>query len=261
MTEDVLLEAAGITVSFGGVAAVQGADLRVMRGTCHGLVGPNGAGKTTLLNALSGVVRPQSGEIRLGDVRIERLSPRRRRLYGLARTFQNPALVADLSVIDNVKVGLFPVERWSSVRDILGVGLTRVGERKTAAAAHESLDAVGFPAARRHVRASELSHGDQKIVDLARALAGRPNVLLLDEPTAGLTVDEMTDFAGVLERQRRDHGATLLIVSHHMRFLSDLADRVTVMESGRVLAEGSFQEVSDTPEVVTAFLGDYDATF
>ncbi len=256
-----ILIATNISVSFGGVAAVSGAGLSVRTGSCHGLVGPNGAGKTTLLNSLSGIVRPQAGEIWLDGVRIDRLSPRRRRRQGLARTFQNPALVADLSVTDNVKVGLFPVERWSSLRDIVGLGLARAGERRTQAAAAASLDAVGFPVARRHLRASELSHGDQKVVDLARALAGRPRVLLLDEPTAGLTVDEMSDFAAVLDRQRRDYGATLLIVSHHMRFLRDLAEMVTVMESGRVLAEGPFQEVARTPEVISAFLGEYDATF
>jgi len=256
-----LLVATDIRVAFGGVAAVDGASISVAKGSCHGLVGPNGAGKTTMLNALSGVVRRQAGEIWLDGARIDGLSARRRRRQGLARTFQNPSLVPDLSVLDNVKVGLFPVLRWLSWRDILGFGLARAGERRTAAAADESLDAVGFPVRRRHVRASELSHGDQKIVDLARALAGRPRALLLDEPTAGLTVDEMSDFAGVLDRQRRDYGATLLIVSHHMRFLNDLADAVTVMESGRVLAEGSFAEVSARPEVVSAFLGEYDATF
>jgi branched-chain amino acid transport system permease protein len=261
VAERPLLVADDVTVEFGGVRAVAGASISVREGQCHGLVGPNGAGKTTLLNALSGIVRPQHGTIALDGQRIDQLPPQTRRAHGLGRTFQNPALVADLSAIDNVKVGVYPIERWSAWWDLFGLGAVRDGERRTTAAAVEALDAVGFPRERRAIRAAELSHGEQKIVDLARALAGRPKVLLLDEPTAGLTAAEMNDFAEVLRRQRSEFGVTIVIVSHHMRFLSGLADQVTVMESGSVLAEGTFERVAQQPEVVTAFLGEYDAAF
>jgi ABC-type branched-subunit amino acid transport system ATPase component len=260
-TQQVILEARGVRVVFGGVVAVEDAALRVPAGVCHGLVGPNGAGKTTMLNALSGVVRTQAGEIRLQGRRVETMRARRRRYAGLARTFQNPALVPDLSALENVMVGLFPSQRWSSWRDLAGRGLTASRERATEAAAAASLEAVGFPTSRWKLAATQLSHGDQKIVDLARALAGRPEIVLLDEPTAGLTVEEMDLFAEVLRTQRDEHGATLVVVSHHMRFLASLAETVTVMESGRVLADGTFASVAAQPEVVAAFLGEYDATF
>lgn len=254
-----VLVATDVHVAFGGVTAVDGVSLRLIEGSCRGLVGPNGAGKTTLLNAVSGIVGIDSGEIWLDEERIDRTRPQRRRQHGLARTFQNPALVGDLSAIDNVKVGLHQVQRWSAWRDLIGFGLARAGERRTAGAAAEALEAVGFPSERWHVPAAELSHGDQKIVDLARALAGGPRVILLDEPTAGLTVEEMDSFASVLKHQRETFRATMLIVSHHMRFLKDLCDTVTVMDFGTVLAEGSFDEVSQRPEVISAFLGEYDA--
>jgi ABC-type branched-subunit amino acid transport system ATPase component len=259
--EEVILEATAVRVTFGGVVAVANGALRVPAGVCHGLVGPNGAGKTTMLNALSGVVRTQAGEIRLAGNRIETMSARRRRYAGLARTFQNPALVPDLTALENVMVGLFPSQRWSSWRDLLGMGLSASRERATQDAAAASLEAVGFPKSRWRLSADQLSHGDQKIVDLARALAGRPQVVLLDEPTAGLTVEEMDLFAEVLRTQRDEHGATLVVVSHHMRFLASLAETVTVMESGQVLADGAITEVAARPEVVSAFLGEYDATF
>lgn len=255
-----MLIAEGIQVAFGGVTAVSHASLRLMEGTCHGLVGPNGAGKTTLLNALSGLVSIRAGEIWLDATRIDNRRPRRRRRAGLARTFQQPALVGDLSVTDNVKVGVYPLERWSAWRDILGISLISPGERRTASAASDALDLVGFPTRRRDVRATELSHGEQKIVDLARALAGQPRVILLDEPTAGLTESEMDAFAAVLACQQRDHGATLLVVSHHVHFLSGLADIATVMESGHILAEGSLEQLSRRPDVVSAFLGEDDAS-
>jgi branched-chain amino acid transport system permease protein len=254
-----LLRARDVRVVFGGVTAVADASVEVFAGTCHGLVGPNGAGKTTLLNALSGIVPTAAGEIELDGHRIDGAAPQKRRARGLGRTFQNPSLVGDLSALDNVKVGLYPVQRWSAARDMVGLGLSRAGERRTTEAAVAALDAVGFPAGRRDVVAAALSHGEQKIVDLARAMAGRPRVLLLDEPTAGLTVSEMEAFAAVLGEQVGSLGTTMLIVSHHMRFLSGLAQSVTVMESGSVLADGEFGEVSKRPAVVNAFLGEYDA--
>jgi ABC-type branched-subunit amino acid transport system ATPase component len=253
------LRADEVSVRFGGVAAVSDATIAVAPGACHGIVGANGAGKTTLLNALSGVVRVQSGSILLDDRRIDRLSPRRRRYAGLARTFQNPALVPDLSVLDNVKVGVFPVERWSAWRDVAGPLLARSGERRTTQAAERALDAVRVPRAVWSRPAAGLSHGDQKIVDLARALAGRPRALLLDEPTAGLTVGEMDFFAEVLGEQLRSGLVTIVVVSHHMKFLSSLAATVTVMDSGRVMADGSFEEVTARPDVVASFLGEIDA--
>jgi branched-chain amino acid transport system permease protein len=254
-----LLRARGVRVVFGGVTAVADASLEVAAGTCHGLVGPNGAGKTTLLNALSGIVPTAAGEIELDGSRIDGAAPQKRRARGLGRTFQNPSLVGDLTALDNVKVGLYPVQSWSAARDLIGLGLSRAGERRTTEAAVEALDAVGFPAERRDVIAASLSHGEQKIVDLARAMAGRPRMLLLDEPTAGLTVSEMEAFAVILGEQVRGLGTTMLIVSHHMRFLSGLAQSVTVMESGSVLADGEFEVVSNRPEVINAFLGEYDA--
>jgi ABC-type branched-subunit amino acid transport system ATPase component/ABC-type branched-subunit amino acid transport system permease subunit len=253
-----ILVARDITVSFGGVTAVASLSLEIADGSCHGLVGPNGAGKTTLLNVLSGTVRPQAGEISLDGARIDQSSPQRRRRQGVARTFQHPSLVGDLSALDNVKVGLYPVARWSAWLDLIGFGVTNNKERRVGWLAAEALRDVGFPVTRMHLRAMELSHGEQKIVDLARAIVGRPRVLLLDEPTAGLTVDEMNRFATVLDRQRRQRGTTLVIVSHHMRFLKGLAQTITVLDSGQVLAEGTFRQVSADRRVVTAFLGEDD---
>jgi branched-chain amino acid transport system permease protein len=174
----------------------------------------------------------------------------------LARAFQNRSLVPELTVLENVALGCYTSVRWSAARDLVGPWLTRRMRRRETALAQDALDAVSFPVDRRQVPAWELSLGEQKLVDIARALAGRAEVLVLDEPTAGLNHDEMDALGEVLQELRNRSAVTVVLVAHHVAFVSRVADAVTVLDGGRCIASGPPQSVFTDPEVVVAFLGE-----
>ncbi|QCB97981.1 ATP-binding cassette domain-containing protein [Arthrobacter sp. PAMC25564] len=232
-----ILTVEALRVSFGGVHALQDVDIAIREGTIHGIVGPNGAGKTTLLNSICGYIRYDGTITFDGTHELSRLHPSRLRRLGIARTFQHPALAKSLTAKENVELGMYAVDVERSA-DL-------VAELLTLARIPESLW---------DVPASQLSLAELKVVDVARALASKPRLLLLDEPTAGLESDEMAVMAGILEAAVT-RGTTVLVISHHVGFLQRLADDVTVLDFGKSIASGSFDSVFSDPVVVDAFLG------
>jgi branched-chain amino acid transport system ATP-binding protein len=248
----VLLQLDGLSRNFGGLAAVSDVHLTVTRGELLGLIGPNGAGKTTLFNLISGVLTPSRGDVVFKGAAIGGRPPYAIVRRGLARTFQIPTLFHSFSVRDNVRLGSYPRRRWSP-RALLGRRDPTLDDAKLDVQATEvlrflRLDAIGDE------RVGKLPHGDQKKVELAVALASSPELLLLDEPFAGLSADEIEDMSGHIQRLRRA-GVTFVVVEHNMRALMRIADRVAVLNFGRKIAEGSPREISENPEVIRAYLG------
>jgi branched-chain amino acid transport system permease protein len=251
-----LLNLRGIKVAFGGVKALADVSMRVRAGSTHALIGANGAGKTTLLNCISGIVRPDSGAIDFdGQDLCQRRCHELRRL-GIARTFQNPALSGDLTLLQNVKVGLYAAHRWASWLDWCGGLATRARERRVEEEAKAALALVGLAPDRWQIEARDASFGEQKLVDLARSVAGAHRLLLLDEPAAGLTGDEIEGMVRLLGHLRAIKQLTVVLVSHHVHLVRHIADRVTVLDFGQVLAEGTPDEIVSDRRVVDAFFGE-----
>jgi branched-chain amino acid transport system ATP-binding protein len=232
---DTLLDVDGLGRRFAGLVAVDGVSFTVTRGQVHGLIGPNGAGKTTLFNLLSGLIASDTGHVRLDGVTLDGLPSWRRARLGLARTFQNIRLFADMTVLENVLTGLH-------ARALSG--------RHARARASALLDRVGLGAAAVR-RAGELSYGDQRRLEIARALATEPKLLLLDEPAAGMNPAETEALVTLL----RGLGVTLLLVEHDMSLVMRLCDRITVLNFGRKIAEGAPDEIRREPAVIEAYLG------
>jgi branched-chain amino acid transport system ATP-binding protein/branched-chain amino acid transport system permease protein len=237
----VILSVHRLSKHFGGLKAVDEIDLRIYRNTVHALIGPNGSGKTTLLNVLNGIVRPTGGTVKLDGVDVTRLPPHRRAGHGLGRTFQNIRLFGAMSVLDNVMVG---AERPNHQ--------VRAGELERHAVA--ALDFVGI-AARANARVGSLSYGHQRLVEIARALAGGPKLLFLDEPGAGLNHVEKDELVRLLKRLK-GHGLTILIIDHDMAMVEQVADHITVLNFGKRIADGKPSEVLRSPDVITAYLGE-----
>jgi branched-chain amino acid transport system ATP-binding protein len=245
-----LLEIDSLTQHFGGLAAVVDLHLVVGRGELLGLIGPNGAGKTTVFNVISGVLAPSGGRVMFKGARITGLPAYAIIRRGLARTFQIPTLFSSFSVLDNVLLGAYSRQRPRPADVLLG---RRAGTDGAAARALELLKSLrldGF----RDERVRTLPHGDQKKVELAVALASRPELLLLDEPFAGLSADEIEDMTGHIRRLRGE-GVTFVVVEHNMRALMRIADRVCVLNFGRKIADGTPKEISENLEVIRAYLG------
>jgi branched-chain amino acid transport system ATP-binding protein len=245
------LEVDNLSHSFGGLTALADVRLAVAPGERRAIIGPNGAGKTTLFNIISGIFRPSTGRIRLFGQDVTRLPTHRRAQLGLARTFQISTLFPRLSVLDSV---LLAVQGLDAARFTL--------HRRRAAYGHlleraESLLADWGLADRARQVTRQLSYGEQRQVELVLALAGRPKVLLLDEPTAGLSPAETASVAAMIRRFSRD--TTILLIEHDMDVALDLVDRVTVLVQGRVLAEGSKDEVRSDPKVAAIYFGSDDA--
>jgi branched-chain amino acid transport system permease protein len=253
---DPILTLDQVVVRFGGVTAIDGVSAKIARHSIHAIIGPNGAGKTTLLNCISGLQRHE-GEIRFEGARIAGQTARFVRRSGMSRTFQNPSLVADLTVLENVQIGTYGTQPASPLVDVLPLRSTLRRDREAQRLAHASLDAVGFPRERRALLASDLPLPDQKIVDIARAIVGNPRLLLLDEPTAGLAESEIERIAGVLQKVRQG-GVTIVVIAHHIGFVRAVADYATVLDFGRSIAEGVPDDVTRRKEVMDVFLGSED---
>jgi branched-chain amino acid transport system permease protein len=249
------VEVRGATVKFGGLRALGDVDMVVRRGLIHAVVGPNGAGKTTLLNCVSGIQPLTSGEIFIAGTSTRGLKSAAVRNLGLARTFQSPALVFDLTAIENVKLGLYAEDRWSMARDALGPIATRAREAAANDRAASMLRAVGIEPQRHGVLARHLTLGEQKLVDLARAVVAGASIVMLDEPTAGLNADEMKVVERLLLELRQSLGLSVILVSHSIRFVLAVANSVTVLDFGSVIAEGTPGEIAKDPLVITAFTG------
>jgi ABC-type branched-subunit amino acid transport system ATPase component len=251
-----LLEADDVTVRFGGVVALDSVRIRVPVGGAVGLVGPNGAGKTTLFGVLSGLLRPRSGRVRLQGVDVTNKSPQARAKLGLSRTFQRMELFTELTVREHLIVARRVSEGRQSLlgflRDMSGFG-ERISDGE-AATVDGILDLVGLgPVADRPAESVPLGTG--RLVEVARALASEPTVMLLDEPSSGLDAHETEQLSDALLRVRRDRGTAFVLVEHNVEFVTNLSDSVTVLDFGRVLLEGRPDEIMRSPEVQAAYLG------
>ncbi|TDE16972.1 ABC transporter ATP-binding protein [Actinomadura sp. 6K520] len=249
--EGPVLAARGLVREFRGFRAVDGVDLDIAEGSVHALVGPNGAGKTTLFNLLTGFLKPTAGSVRLGEHELAGRSPERIARLGLARSFQITSLFAELTPKQHVELALAGRSGlgWRFWRSDAALG-------RYAARAAELLDQVGL-AGHADVPAGSLAYGRKRALELALALALDPKVLLLDEPTAGMGVEDVDRTVALIKRVRE--GRTVVLVEHNMSVVSNLADRVTVLQHGQVLVEGPYAEIRHDPRVVTAYLGDSNA--
>lgn len=249
-----LLDISGLTVRFGGVHALQDVAMQVEEGSIHGLIGPNGAGKTTLLNCIGRVIKPVGGSINFGGTDLLSRHAHDLASMGVARTFQNLALIESATALDNVRVGLQRAGGMFRLHDFLPTGARARKEREDAAAALDALARLGLQEYAATVVAA-MPYGIRKSTEIARALCARPRMLLLDEPTAGLNAREMSGLAAAIRKLRSELGITVLLITHHIEFLLDIADRVTVLDLGRVIADGLPQLVHTDDRVRTAYLG------
>jgi branched-chain amino acid transport system ATP-binding protein len=252
-----LLELSGVTQRFGGLTALADCNLRVEAGRTHGIIGPNGAGKTTLFNLVTGIYRATEGRIhfRGEDVTGHRAS--RLALAGIARTFQNIRLCKNLTVLDNVRIAFDSQVRYSLLDALVQLPRQRREEDRSIAESLALLEHFGLAGSAR-LRPGHLSYGAQRRLEIARALALKPSLLLLDEPAAGMNRGEVAALVDFL-RWVRDHFAvTLVLIEHHMHLVMALCDRITVLDFGQTIAEGTPEEVRNDPRVVAAYLGKPD---
>ena len=248
-----LLRLDKLTRRFGGLVAVNAVDLAVAAGTVHGLIGPNGAGKTTLFNLVSGHLRPNGGTITFGGADATRWAPERRAVAGVRRTFQNLRLFREMTALGNVAVGLHAETRCEVLDALLRPPRQRREEAMVAERAREALDFVGLlPMA--GLVAGSLPYGHQRLLEIARAIAGRPKLLLLDEPAAGLNNNEAGRLVELIGRIKAT-GTAVLLVEHHMQVVMRTCGAITVLNHGSRLAEGSPADIRAHPEVIAAYLG------
>ena len=249
-----VLEVKEVTVRFGGLTANDAVSLEVGEASVAALIGPNGAGKTTLFNVITGAQAPTSGTVVFNGRDVTELDRIGRARLGMARTFQNLSLVPSLSLLDNATVGLGRFRRRGMVSSMLWLPAARRQDRQIRAIAREALRFVGLDA-RSESPTLDLPYGDRRRLELARALALQPRLLLLDEPSAGMGPSETADLARTIRRARDELGLSVLVVEHDMSFVRTLAEHTTVLEFGRVIASGPTAETLADPKVAEAYLG------
>jgi branched-chain amino acid transport system ATP-binding protein len=250
----VQLACSGVCVRFGGIAALDGVSFEVPSRTIVGLIGPNGAGKTTLFNCISGLCRVQAGDIRLDGESLLRRGAHARARLGIGRTFQNVALFESMTAAENVMVAGNAGQRPRWVAGAIGARSVSLGEAEAAREAERLLELVGLRGVA-HRPVAELPFGVRKRVEIARALAGRPRLVMLDEPVSGLNHSEIDGLMGLVRSLRDDLGLSVLLVEHNMNLVMGVSDRVVVLDFGRVIANASPDEVRAHPEVIRAYLG------
>jgi branched-chain amino acid transport system ATP-binding protein len=258
-TEDLVFDVRDVTLRFGGVTSLDHVSLQMRRDEILAVIGPNGAGKTSLFNSLTGVYTPQEGSItvaaRPGDTPVSVLGKKTHLVnhLGVARTFQNIRLFPALTALENVKVGVETRQRSGPISAMLGLPWQRREERDSTAAAYALLDRVGL-AERANELAGSLPYGEQRRLEIARALGTRPGVILLDEPAAGTNPAEKRELAALI-KQVKDDGVGVLLIEHDMKLVMSVADRIVVLNFGRRIAEGTPAQIQRDPAVVAAYLG------
>ena len=250
----ILLEASRLSKSFRGLQALVDYDLRLSAGAIHGVIGPNGAGKTTLFHLLSGFLPPTSGSISFEGRDITGSHAFKVARLGIGRTFQNIRLFGELSVLDNVKVGLQRRSERSLAGTLISNASFRRGERELEARAIELLELFGLTR-QRDRSARNLPYGDQRRLEIARAVGSRPKLLLLDEPNAGMNPIETQELLGLIRRLRDEFGITIVLVAHDIPLVMNLCDRIQVLNYGRLIAEGDPATVRANRDVIDAYLG------
>ena len=250
-----MLETKNLGISFGGLKAVDGLSLKIEKGQLYGLIGPNGAGKTTAFNLLTGVYKPTMGNFFLDGEKMTGHNTVEINKKGIARTFQNIRLFKQLSVLDNVKVGLHNDYKYSTAEGILRLPAFFRTEKEMNRKAMELLEVFDL-AGEKDYLASNLPYGKQRKLEIARALATSPKLLLLDEPAAGMNPNETQELMDTIRFVRDNFDMTILLIEHDMRLVSGICEEITVLNFGTVLAQGETSKVLKDPEVVKAYLGD-----
>ena len=250
-----MLEVKNIGISFGGLKAVDNFSLELQENELSGLIGPNGAGKTTIFNLLTGVYRPDNGSIRLDGKELTGKSIIEINQAGIARTFQNIRLFSNLSVLDNVKAGLHNHHSYSTFEGIFRLLRYRAQEKEMNRRAEELLSVFHLEQMA-EVKAKNLPYGSQRKLEIARALATEPKLLLLDEPAAGMNPNETAELMETIQLVRKRFHMTILLIEHDMKLVSGICERLTVLNFGKLLKQGDTQEVLHDPEVVKAYLGE-----
>lgn len=250
-----LLEIKDLGIHFGGLKAVDGLNISIEKGQLYGLIGPNGAGKTTVFNLLTGVYQPTSGSFTLDGENLVGNKPENINKKGIARTFQNIRLFGNMSVIDNVKVGFHNSIHYSMFEGVFRVGRYYNQEKETRKKAMALLEVFGL-ADEYRVHACNLPYGKQRKLEIARAMATNPKLLLLDEPAAGMNPNETAELMETIRFVRDNFDMTILLIEHDMKLVSGICEELTVLNFGHVLAQGKTSEVLNNPEVIKAYIGE-----
>ncbi|EGO4877492.1 ABC transporter ATP-binding protein [Campylobacter lari] len=254
-----ILELKEIHKNFGGVNAITNTSFAIRESEIFGLIGPNGAGKTTLFNIITGNYKPSSGEVFFLGKKIDHLKPHKIVHLGIARTFQNIRLFSSMSVLENVLIGFDKSIKYNIFEAFLHLGRFSKAEKNAKKAAYEILEQLNI-AHLADEKATSLSYGQQRKVEIARALATNPKLLLLDEPAAGMNSTESDDLAELIFNIRDNKKISVLLIEHDMKFVNKLCDRVMVLDYGKTIFEGKPNDAVQNPEVISAYLGDFNAS-
>lgn len=253
-----VLRVKDLTISFGGIVAVSNINMEVEKGQIAGVIGPNGAGKTTFFNLLTGIYKPTSGEIEYDlkkNITTKQLKPHRIASYGISRTFQNIRLFKEMTVLENVLIGYHNNLNYTVFSSFFRLPGFFKGERKAREEACELLKVMGLYNKKDEL-AKNLPYGEQRKLEIARALATKPQVLLLDEPAAGMNPQETSDLTQLIRTIRKDFNLTIILIEHDMSLVMDICEKIFVFDYGKLIAKGTPLEVQNNPEVIKAYLGE-----